>query len=39
MAQQLIIYLLLAGALAYLAYKFLIPKKKKKGGKDCDHCE
>jgi len=39
MAQDLIVYILLAAALAYLGFKFLKPKKKKmQGGKDCDNC-
>lgn len=39
MLQQIITYALLAAALFYLGYKFLIPKKKKgSGGKDCDKC-
>lgn len=37
MAEQLIIYLLLAGAVFYLGVKFLV-KKKKHGDKDCDNC-
>jgi hypothetical protein len=33
------IYVLLAVALIYFGYKFLIPKKKKGAdGKDCDKC-
>ena len=38
--QEIAIYVLLAAALIYLGYKFLIPKKKKgTEGKDCDKCE
>ena len=34
MMQQILVYILLAAALAYLGFKFLRKKKKK----DCDHC-
>ncbi|MBX3163773.1 MAG: FeoB-associated Cys-rich membrane protein [Bacteroidetes bacterium] len=36
MTQQIIVYLLLACALAYLGFKFLKPKKK---DKNCENCE
>lgn len=38
MIQQVLVYVLLISALAFLAYKFFIRKKKKKAGKDCDNC-
>lgn len=39
MTQQIITYLILASAVVFLVYKFLIPKKKKSaGGKDCEKC-
>jgi hypothetical protein len=39
MTQQLVTYVLLGGAIVYLGYKFLLPKKKKgKGDKNCDNC-
>lgn len=39
MFQQIISYVLLAAALFYLGFKFLVPKKKRgSGGKDCDKC-
>ena len=39
MTQQIITYLILASAIAFLVYKFFIPKKKKStGSKDCDKC-
>jgi hypothetical protein len=38
MIQQITIYIILALALAYLGFKFFVPKKKKGGGKDCDNC-
>lgn len=39
MLQQIIIYVLLAAALFYLGFKFLVPKKRKgSGNKDCDNC-
>jgi len=37
MAEQLIIYILLAGAVFYLGLRFLVTKKKDKD-KDCDNC-
>ena len=37
MAEQIIIYGLLAGAVFYLGIKFLV-KRKKENDKDCDHC-
>jgi uncharacterized membrane protein YuzA (DUF378 family) len=39
MAQQFVVYILLGLALMYLGFKFLMPKKKKKGDKHCDKCE
>ena len=38
MIQELIVYLFFAAAIGYLAFRFFIKKKKKKGGKDCDNC-
>ena len=36
MAQEIIIYLLVAAAIVYLGFKFLYKKKNKK---DCDKCQ
>lgn len=39
MMQEILIYVLLAGALVYLGFKYIRPKKKKDAqGKDCDNC-
>jgi hypothetical protein len=39
MIQQIIAYSLVIAALAFLAYKFFMPKrKKKKDGEGCDDC-
>jgi hypothetical protein len=40
MIQQIFVYALVLAALAFLAYKFFIPKrkKKKKGDEGCDDC-
>lgn len=39
MIQHIVTYLLLAAALAFLAFRYLVPKKKKKNAdKNCDNC-
>lgn len=38
MFQDALVYLLVAGAAAFLVWNFFLRKKKKRKGADCDDC-